>query len=1080
MPSKDLYYDPQDSMDKDVEKGDDRSFIDRTLHPDPNGPRIRDRIKDKLHIHHDDDEDHPNTIFHTQEQQTSLEKGLSSSEAKSRLEKYGQNVVAKDDETMAWKVFKMLIGQFTDFMIILLLVSASVSIAFGDYIEAGTLFLVVGTNVVIGFVQQWKAEKALQSLKSFNTPSSCVIRDGKSVTLKSAEIVPGDIITLEEGSQIPADVRFFDVVNLQVMEATLTGESTPVEKTSRTMTQDDANRNNDNSETKDAEHMSIADRRNIGYMSTLVIRGRGKGIVVTTGGDTEVGKISATLTKMQKKNKETNTALQKRISKLGMILVGISLVVAIAFIRQKLNNKPIDKEFVKLWIKVGVSLAVSVIPEGLVAVVTVTFALGVTRMAKRNAIVRKLSAVETLGSITVICADKTGTLTEGKMKAEEVYVSGKKYTVSGSGYNPTGEFKQDGNVLNAEGAPLPLKKILMIGALCNNSELEREEEEMTGKKGKYDAKKSQSRNVPASPHTENTPLLRKTTDMRKTADLRKTGDRNRGNNNDQWKGLGDPTEVALEVAARKLGFGKQFWIDKEALSFVSEVPFDSDRSRMTVVFKCEGENDEMMGDHRYLVVSKGASSALLERCTKMLNDKGEVVDRSTKMVEELEAYGEKMAEKGLRVLAMAYKTTDDIPSKKNPDVSDEDEKNEIHDLILVGLVGILDPPRQEVKYAIEACREAGIGMCMITGDHKTTAFGIAASLGIIEKHRKDLVLEGFEIDRMSTAEMAQLEPFPVVFARVSPENKLKIIKVLRRRGEVTAMTGDGVNDAPAIRFADAGISMGKTGTELTKESSDIILTDDNLNSIVPAIEEGRRTFDNIQKFIFYLLACNSAEIYVMLIAIIFDQPVPFTPVMILWANIILDIPPAMALGIDPPARDVLHRAPRDPKKGIFPTWRAYVTVLLHGLSMAGLSLGLFFFAEYYLHYGVERSPEKTDRAKSLAFIGLGMIQLIHSFVARQQRSFLWQGSFWRPVNWWLIGGVFGSMSLLIAANYIPSVKGILQQKSLSPMDWAWVAVAVVSHIVICELLKVILHYAFPEEKKEKVKETLHIQITYSK
>jgi len=488
-----------------------------------------------------------------------------------------------------------------------------------------------------------------------------------------------------------------------------------------------------------------------------------------------------------------------------------------------------------------------------------------------------------------------------------------------------------------------------------------------------------------------------------------------------------------------------------------------------------------MGEHRYLVVSKGANSALLDRCHKMLDAEGNEIDKTPSMLENLEKEGEKMAEKGLRVLAMAYKTVDEVPQKDKPDESDEDEKLRIHDtiesdLVLVGLVGILDPPRDEVKYAIGKCREAGIGMCMITGDHKTTAFGIAASLGIIEKNRKDLVLEGFQIDRMSVSEMARLEPFPVVFARVSPENKLKIIKVLRRRGEVTAMTGDGVNDAPAIRFADAGISMGKTGTELTKESSDIILTDDNLNSIVPAIEEGRRTFDNIQKFIFYLLACNSAEIYVMLITIIFDQPVPFTPIMILWANVILDIPPAMALGIDPPARDVLQRPPRDPKRGIFPTWRAYVTVLSHGASMAGLSLGLFFFAKFVLKYDSKESPEETDQCKSMAFIGLGMIQLVHSFIARQRTAFIWTSKFWTPVNWWLIGGVFSSMALLIAGNYIPVVHEKLQQVPLAVGDWGYVLSAVLAHIIICEILKVLLHYCFAEEK-EKHKHEERMQIT---
>eukprot|EP01117_Protostelium_nocturnum_P006347 TRINITY_DN2294_c1_g1_i2.p1 TRINITY_DN2294_c1_g1~~TRINITY_DN2294_c1_g1_i2.p1 ORF type:complete len:716 (-),score=311.68 TRINITY_DN2294_c1_g1_i2:65-1945(-) len=563
---------------------------------------------------------------------------------------------------------------------------------------------------------------------------------------------------------------------------------------------------------------------------------------------------------------------------------------------------------------------------------------------------------------------------------------------------------------------------------------------------------------------------------------------------DFWKGVGDPTEVAIEVAARKLGLGKDAWIRDEKLKFAQEIPFDSDRSRMTIVYEVkQGGKSNMGSEGKYLIVAKGASSSLLPRCTSFLTPDGKFVPQSNKIMSEIEEEAEKMAIKGLRTLALAVKYSDEIPRKRNPDESDEEEKEKIQenlesDLKFVGLVGIVDPPREEVKYAIKACREAGIGMCMITGDHKSTAFGVAASLGLVNKDRKDLVLEGHQMDKLSTSELSRIEPFPVVFARVSPENKLKIIKALKRRGEITAMTGDGVNDAPAIRFADAGISMGKSGTELTKESSDIILTDDNLNSIVPAIEEGRRTFDNIQKFIFYLLACNSAEIWVMLLAIIADSPPPFTPIMILWANIILDIPPAMALGIDPPARDVLQRPPRDPKKGIFPTWRSYLTVIMHGLSMAGLSLGLFYLGRNYLHHpDPKESANETDHSKSFAFVGLGVLQLIHAFLAKQQRRSIFNKNFWVPINWWLIGGFTGSLALLIGGNYAPLMGSALNHLDMVPlfaMDWAWIGGAVLAHILVVEFLKLIFNHGClkeeskqqKEEKKEEKKWHVTIQI----
>jgi len=886
-------------------------------------------------------------------------------------------------------------------MIILLLVAGAASIFLGDYIEAVSLFAVVIANVVIGFVQEMKAEKALEELKNLSVPHAVVLRDGQRKQIEARQVVTGDIVILEEGSQIPADMRITESINLEVNEALLTGESEPVDKTTDPLPESEK---------------ALGDQTNMGFMSTLVVKGRGTGVVVATGIETEIGKISKTLTSMEAKNE---TLLQKRLKRLGAVLIVLSVVlcgviVGIGFLREYLADRKITGKTVELWIKVGVSLAVSVIPEGLVAVVTVTMALGVQRMARRNAIVRKLTAVETLGSITTICADKTGTLTVGKMKLEELWIGSRRYKVGGLGYDPTkGKFEHsDGKEVelkSKEKSIQLLTKAIMICALCNNSTLQQDPESKA------------------------------------------------------WEGLGDTTEVALEVAARKSGMGKQFWVDQRNFKMISEIPFDSDRMRMTVI----GTVDSDRRNHCY-AFSKGAPGQILKICSKAIWDNDQIVDMSESMREEIEARSSELATRGLRILALAIRELD-VEIAENSETGDEVES----DMLFLGLVGLFDPPRREVKPAIEQCRKAGINVCVITGDHHKTAFGIACSLGILQEHELDHVMRGPDIEKLTDEQLAAMQPFPTVFARVSPEHKLKIIRALKLRGEVCAMMGDGVNDAPAIRRADTGISMGIGATELTKQAADIILTDDNFTSIIPALQEGRRTYDNIKKFCMYLFACNSAEIWVMLIAISVGLPAPFTPIMILWANLVVDIPPSLALGIDNADPEVLSRKPRDPKQGIF-TWKSTLLVLAHGLVMAGITLGLFSYAIYVRGYEAAMDPDEPGPARALAFIGLAVLQLVHAFLSRSHI----RSVFSRDIisNRWLILAVFVSLLSLVGALYIPFLRNILHQWPLHAYDWLAILVAVVVHIAIVEIIKAIVRWRIHADKEKQKSDHFFMEV----
>jgi Ca2+-transporting ATPase len=909
--------------------------------------------------------------------------GLSdAADVAARRERYGPNELPRPSPP---SIPVMILRQFKDFMILILMVVAIVSLGLGDYVEAGVLFAVVLANAAVGFWQEYKAERALQALQSLERPRARV-RRGKEETddIDAAELVPGDIVVLDEGDAVPADLRLLECANLQVIEALLTGESEPLTKNTGVLQQ---------------RNLGIGDRTNMAFMNTAVAKGRGVGIVVATGHATEVGKISAALLRPD----NSRTILQQRLSRLGKVLVVISLflsalIVAIGIGRTFDVAGEVTAKDWTTWIKVGVSLAVSVIPEGLVAVTTVTMASGVQRMARKHAIVRRLAAVETIGALTTVCSDKTGTLTEGRMTATQLWLPA---SDGGGGADEaaTIDVLQDDIAVPADRAEA-FKRAMMVATVCNHAAL----------------------GVDGEPNK------------------------------------GDPTEIALLVAAERAGFG---WARWGAVSQVTEAPFDSDRKRMSVVVrdaragvpKRRSSGAKLGAKPLLWLLCKGAVEAVVARCDRVLV-RGRHVRMSKAMLRRIDARNAALASGGLRVLALAYRRVDDALGEKDGDDEALQRKTlalENEKLVFVGLFGIIDPPRASSRATVQQCLKAGLRVCMITGDHHKTALAIAIQLGICDETAVEGVdvLTGQQLDAMTVDDLEAMAKFPVVFARVSPANKLLIVDALRARGELCAMTGDGVNDAPAIKHANVGIAMGRTATDMTKQAAAVILTDDNFGTIADAVHEGRRIYDNIIKFVMYLLACNSAEIYAMLFAVIIGLPVPMSPIMILWANLIADVPPAMALGVDPAAANIMARPPKNPQSGIF-TKASLLQLLLYGLSMATVCLSVVAFIVHYQGRPYNSDPHKFSPGRGVAFIALTTTQLFHSFVAHTNQ-FAFTSELWS--NKLLLGAVCLSMLFLVAGCYIPGLNTLLQQHQLDGEDWAIVFVACASHLVIAETMK---------------------------
>ncbi|KAG0276674.1 P-type ATPase [Linnemannia exigua] len=1008
---------------------------------------------------------------------TSLETGLPSEAIPALQEHYGRNILPQAPRP---SIAKMIFTQFTDFMILLLLAVAILLAAIEEYISMAVLLIVVVLNAIIGFTQEYKAGKALDALSKLSVPVAQVLRDGKTSMINSEELVPGDIVILEEGESVPADLRLAEVSQLEIIESILTGESVAVNK--------------DPKEIKTlTRKLPLGDCKGNAFMATVVAKGRGKGIVVRTGKLTEMGKISAAISGAPK----ILTPVQQKLARLGKLLVVAALVlcavmagIQVAYIQARFPPGGRAHE-VKEAIITAISLAVSVIPEGLVAVTTVTMAMGVRRMATRKAIVRTLPAVETLGSVTFICSDKTGTLTEGKMGAAELWTSdGVAYGFTESTSldphkgdvtlkrNDSEEVQVLGKTLND--VPAQMLISLMVSSLCNNSSVVQ--------KGEDEASEVSAVAVPV-PAEDN----EKYPDgiPAKSA---------------EWKGVGDPTEVALVVAAQKAGFPKSYFHDL-GYTRIYEQAFDSERKVMSVVYKAPLDREDTKGNHFEFVLAKGAPEEILNRCVGFLPTvntgslaspldvlKPHEHDLAQPVTEEFydsvtEASG-RMADNGLRVLGLAYKRVkvngggtvssglgdglDDINNIKdkkevaastlkptkldmitaaNAQQDDDEDDEEIppgyaeSELIFLGMIGLIDPARAGVKESVRICKEAGITVVMITGDHIKTASAIAKELGILEEGGR--AIKGEELDLLSEQAIAELKPFPNVFARVSPDNKLKLVTALQSRGESVAMTGDGVNDAPAIKAANVGVAMGIAGTDITKQAADIVLSDDNFNTIVIAVEEGRRVFENILKFIVYLLSCNCAEIFLFLLCAALGEELPFTVIMILWANIIADVPPAMALGVEPAEPGLMRRQPRSASRGII-TKASLAVILFQSLSMTLMTFGVYMMAE--------RGPKNSDMelyAQSEAFCVLTSLQLLQGFLSRTMRTSVFKVN---PMsNRWMIAGVALSFVLMIMGDYVPGLNDkILTLKPVGGMTWVKILVTCVIQVILSEFVKFVL------------------------
>lgn len=875
-----------------------------------------------------------------QSHQLNPKQGLSDHEVKKRKEQYGDNELTEGKRVSP---ITLLLNQFKDFMVLVLVGAVLISGLLGEYLDAITIIAIIVINGVLGFIQEFRAERSLHSLKQLSAPTAKVLRNSVVEQIPAKNLVPGDIVLLESGDRVPADVRFIETNSLYVEESALTGESVPVSKNSDQINEDD---------------IPLGDQKNIGFSGTMITRGKATAVVVQIGMETEMGKIADLL-----QNTDTmDTPLQHRLEQLGKILIvvamGLTVMVVIAGI---MHGQPTYGMFLA-----GVTLAVAAIPEGLPAIVTIALALGVQRMIKRKAIVRKLPSVETLGCASVICSDKTGTLTQNKMTVTHLWTGGNQLEVTGQGYDPYGEIKKNDKVIDLRGDQA-LRRMMQISVLCNNAELHEELFAENSKKNKS------------------------------TKSI--------------WSIKGDPTEGALVVLGAKVGMTKK---SLDGLYHRElEFPFDSERKRMSVLVEHQGGR---------LLCTKGAPDMLLERCTYILWD-GHVIPFTDTLKKQVLEMNEAMASDALRVLGLAYRECKPIDQFTD---ADQVESN----LVFAGLTGMIDPPRKEVHQAILKCKQAGIKTVMITGDHQTTAEAIAEQLGL--KPRNSLTLIGKEIENLSDEQLDHKVDDIYVYARVSPEHKLRIVKSLQRKGHVVAMTGDGVNDAPAIKAADIGIAMGITGTDVTKEASSLVLSDDNFATIVAAIEEGRGIYENIRKFIRYLLASNVGEILTMFIAMMMGLPLPLVPIMILWVNLVTDGLPAMALGIDQAEDDLMRHKPRSAKENIFAR-RLGWKIISRGILIGICTLAAFWIA---LNNGSDNA-ETLTKAQTIAFATLVMAQLIHVFDCRSSRSI-----FHRNIleNKYLVLAVISSLILMLGVLYIESLQPIFKTTGLDFRDWILVMV----------------------------------------
>ena len=909
------------------------------------------------------------------------QEGLTSQEAQERLKKYGYNELQEKKRRTALHMF---LEGFKDVFILLLLAAAIISGFIGYYeyatgkteqlFEALTDTITIGAIVILvaitGFVQEYRAEKAVEALSKLAAPRARVLRDGKETVIPSREVVMGDILVLETGDLVPADARLLEAIELKADEAVLTGESVPVNKELSVV----------------KESAPILERQNMIFTATHVVYGRGKAVVTSTGMDTEFGKIA----ELVQAAEEEETPLQRKLDRFaGKIAKLVILVCAIIFALEALDvlmsGKIQAEGFVQSFMS-AISLAISAVPEGLPAIVTIALALGAREFVKRNAIVRKLSSAESLGAVTVICSDKTGTITKGEMTVRQGYAGGKLYEISGTGYEPKGDFRLV-NDLTTPNSDLEL--LLITGALCNNSSLQMSERKL-------------------------------------------------------WTVLGDPTEGALIVAAAKAGLEKETL--EKTFARTHEIPFTSERKRMTTINKTpEGE---------IIAHVKGAPEVILDLCTKILkNGKEKKLTKDQK--EKILKTNELLAGNALRVLGMAYKK---LPST----LKDYDEKAVEQDLVFIGLEGMIDPPREEAIEANKLCQKAGIKTVMITGDHKLTATAVAKEVGIFKEG--DIVLTGEELDKLSDREFEDEVGKVSVYARVSPEHKVRIVNAWKKKGHVVAMTGDGVNDAPAVKSADVGVSMGISGTDVTREASDIVLTDDNFATIVKAVQQGRVIYDNVRKYARFLISCNFDELLVigsfaLLGGLLGGDlfPLPLLPAMILWINLVTDGAPAVALATDPPDVDVMDRPPRKPEEGILHGMGRFILV---SFILQATGTILVFSLEYYVFPGTWMSGAQgnwlslplTNRyrevwrqiafkeASTVAFIQAALFELFVVWNCRSERRSVWRMGRDALKNKFFVIADLASVALTLGITYIPITQQMFHLVALGPADLAYVLV----------------------------------------
>lgn len=873
--------------------------------------------------------------------------GLSGEEAKKRLAKYGPNQLVQTRKTSPLQIF---LKQFSNLLIAILVVAAIISGVLGEWVDTVVILIIVFLNAVLGFYQEYRAERALEALKVLAAPKSKAVRNGEVQSIRSEDLVPGDVIILEAGDKVPADLRLLETASLRINEAPLTGESVTVSKTTEAL----------------PGEVFLGDRKNMAYLGCNVEVGKGGGLVVSTGMSTELGKIAG----LVQAEPETKTPLQRHLDSLGKQLGAVILMLVVVIFVVEYLVRP-DSNIVNLFL-MSVSLAVAAIPEGLPAVVTVSLALGLQRMAKRHALLRRLPAVETLGSASVVCTDKTGTLTRGEMNTVAIHAGGIDYVVEGEGFNPQGRILRTGKQVDLAKEP-DLAALLGTGLLCTDA------------------------------------ILRK---MEKG-----------------WAVIGDTTEGAIIVAGMRGGLSKE--VMEEQMPRAAEVPFTSERKMMSTVHApldrefhknlksmSEQERFAVLGEMpRKVVHVKGAPERVLRVCTQIMRG-GKVQPITENDRHQLAYTNQEMAARGLRVLGFAYK---ELPLRFTNFTEQHLEK----ELTFLGFMGMIDSPRKDAVDALKECRRAGIDVVMITGDHKLTAMAVAAEMGILEKGQK--AMTGEELGKLSDRQLLEIVEDIRVYARVSPEDKLRILRAWKATGHIVVMTGDGVNDAPALRSSDLGVAMGITGTDVAKESSDMVLTDDNFASIVGAVEEGRGIYINIRKFVRYLLSTNAGEVLTIFLAAVFLMPLPLIPLQILWINLITDGLPAVALSAEPKEAGLMRQKPRDPKKGII-SGTVPLDIVWVGMFMTFGSLSLFAWSI--------GSSNEIEEARTLVFYTLTMFQMFNVLAIRVERDSVFRAGFFR--NKMLILAVLSTVALQLAVIYVPFLSGPFETR---PLDWQEIIIA---------------------------------------